>query len=58
MYKNEKNLKDIIRKYEDNYDVGIKSEQRVFDDPVTREQKFIYYYKVKAKNFEYIKNWR
>lgn len=58
MYKDEKSLKFIIRQYEDNYNVGIESEQRFFDDPVTREQKFKYYYKVKAKNFEYIKNWR
>jgi hypothetical protein len=58
MYKDDKIQKDIIRKYEDNYNVGSQDIQEVIEDPLEQKQKLRYYTKVTARNFEYIRNWR
>lgn len=57
MYEDDKRLKEIITKYEDNYNVGIEKVQEVFYDPLERNQKMEFYTKVKARNFEYKRNW-
>lgn len=58
MYEDDKRLKEIIRKYEDNYNVGIERIEETFYNPILeRNQKLRFYTKVKAKNFEYKRNW-
>jgi len=54
MYEDDKRLKEIITKYEDNYNVGIEKVQEAFYDPLERMK---FYTKVKARNFEYKRNW-
>ena len=57
MYEEDKRVKEIITKYEDNYNVGIEKVQEAFYDPLERNQKMKFYTKVKARNFEYKRNW-
>ena len=57
MYEDDKRLKDIIQRYEDNYNVGIERIQEAIYDPLERNQKLRFYTKVTAKNFEYKRNW-
>lgn len=57
MYNNEKINRDIIRKYEDTYNVEKEDIQEQFEDPVTMTRKFRFYTKVKAHGFEYCRNW-
>lgn len=57
MYEDDKRLKEIITKYEDTYNVGIEEVEKAFYDPLERNQKMIFYTKVKARNFEYKRNW-
>lgn len=57
MYNNEKINRDIIRKYEDTYNVEKEDVQQQFEDPLTRDRKFRFYTKVKAHGFEYRRNW-
>lgn len=57
MYEDDKRLKDIIQRYEDNYNVEIERIQEAIYDPLERNQKLRFYTKVTAKNFEYKRNW-
>ena len=57
MYEDEKNLREIIKKYENSYGVGIENIQEEYDSPETLERKIRFYTKVKAINFEYKRNW-
>ena len=57
MYNNEKINRDIIKKYEDTYNVEKENVQQQFEDPLTRDRKFRFYTKVKAHGFEYRRNW-
>ena len=57
MYEDDKRLKEIIRKYEINYDVSIKNEQYAVYNPTTMKQELHFYTKVKANGFEYKRNW-
>lgn len=57
MYEDEKAYRDIIRKYEDTYAVGLERVQEVYYDPKDMKEKLKYYTKIKAKNFEYKRNW-
>lgn len=57
MYEDDKRLKEIITKYEDTYNVGIEEVEEAFYDPLERNQKMMFYTKVKTKNFEYKRNW-
>ena len=57
MYNNEKINRDIIRKYEDTYNVEKENVEQYFEDPLTRDRKFRFYTKVKAHGFEYSRNW-
>lgn len=57
MYEDDERLKEIIKKYEDTYNVGIENIQEAILDPIERNQKISFYTKVKAKNFEYKRNW-
>lgn len=57
MYENESRLKEIIIKYEENYNVGIENVQEEFNNFLTRNREIKFYTKVKANNFEYKKNW-
>ena len=57
MYENEERLKEIITEYENNYNVGIERIQDEFYDSVELNREMIFYTKVKAKNFEYRRNW-
>lgn len=57
MYEDDKRLKEIIKKYEDNYNVSIEKVEEAFYDPYKRNQKLNFYTKVKARNFEYKRNW-
>lgn len=57
MYKDEETNREIIKRYEENYGVGIEKIERAIYDPKTMEQKLEFYIKIKAKNFEYFRNW-
>ena len=57
MYNDEKINRDIIRKYEDTYNVEKENVEQQFEDPLTRDRKFRFYTKVKAHGFEYCRNW-
>ena len=57
MYKDEEVNREIIKQYEENYGVGIEKIERAIYDPKTMEQKVKFYTKIKAKNFEYFRNW-
>jgi hypothetical protein len=58
MYEDDKRLKEIIEKYEKSYNVGIKEVEKTEPDFIEPwRERSTYYTKVKAKNFEYIKNW-
>lgn len=57
MYNDEKISRDIIRKYEDTYNVEKENVEQQFEDPLTRDRKFRFYTKVKAHGFEYCRNW-
>lgn len=56
MYENYEMLKEIIEKYEKSYNVGIEKGERIVKNDPFQESK-IFYTKVKAKDFEYFKNW-
>ena len=49
MYNDEKIYRDIIKKYEDNYNVEKEDVQQQFE--------YRFYTKVKANGFEYSRNW-
>ena len=57
MYKDEEVNREIIKQYEENYGVGTEKIERAIYDPKTMEQKVEFYTKIKAKNFEYFRNW-
>ena len=57
MYNDEKISRDIIKKYEDTYNVEKENVKQQFEDPLTRDRKFRFYTKVKAHGFEYRRNW-
>ena len=57
MYEEDKRLRKVIEKYEESYNVVIeKGEKIVEKEPFIKAK--ISYTKVKAKNFEYIKDWK
>lgn len=58
MYENEKNWREIIRKYENSYGVEVENIQEEYENPITLKSDIRFYTKVKAINFEYRRNWR
>lgn len=57
MYKDEKVTREIIKKYEESYGVGIEKIKKEIYDPKTMQQKVKFFTKIKAKDFEYLRNW-
>jgi hypothetical protein len=57
MYEDEERLKQIIEKYEDNYNVGLERIQEEIYNPKDMNKSLRFYTKVTAKNFEYKRNW-
>lgn len=57
MYEDEKNWREIIRKYENSYGVEVENIQEEYDNPITLKRDMRFYTKVKAINFEYKRNW-
>ena len=58
MYEDDKRLKEIIEKYETYYDVTIETvEKEEIDFYSPSGKRMVAHTQVKAKNFEYIKNW-
>lgn len=57
MYEDEKVNREIIQNYEKNYGVGVEKIERAIYNPKTMQQEIRFYTKIKAKNFEYFRNW-
>ena len=57
MYENEMAYRDIIRKYENAYNIEKEAVQELINDPTKLIRKIEVYTKVKAQGFEYKRNW-
>ena len=57
MYEDEMAYRDIIRKYENAYNVEKETVQELINDPTKLIRKIEIYTKVKAHGFEYKRNW-
>lgn len=57
MYKEEKEMRDIILKYENAYGVHKEANIRRIRDEITTETKCFYYTEIFANGFSYCRNW-